>query len=122
MDLWEFDINGVDFMDGLRSTVLASTIGSLPLSKRFSQEYITNLPSTVFIKGQFMFLRDLWKIDVVGTGAAYIYCIRKRQMFIDIWETIVRETVEQGECSERGRNLYRLQSERLKKMGYLTDS
>ena len=121
LDLWEFDINGVDFMDGLRSTVLASTIGSLPLSRRFSRDYITSLPTTVFIKGQFMFLRDLWKIDVVGTGAAYIYCIRNRQMFTDIWETIVREVVEQGECGERGRTLYRLQSERLKMMGYTSD-
>ena len=122
MEIWEFDINGVVFMDGLRSTSLASTIGCLPISRRFSRDHITNLPSTVFIKGQLMFLRDLWKIDVVGTGAAYIYYIRNRQMFIDIWETMVREIVEQRECGERGRNLYRLQSERLKMMGYTMDS
>ncbi len=118
VELWDFGINGTDFMNGLRSSHLASAIGCMPVSKRYTREYITNLSTTVFIKGQFLFLRDLWEIDMVGTAAANAYCIRDRKMFSDLWETSVKDIVEQGECGEREQNLYRLQTKRLEEAGY----
>ena len=95
---WELSLDTKEDMINADSTAtLISTLGSLPLSRRLEEKKIQNLHSYGFIRGQFMYLGDLWMIERIGSAFANIYCFRNRKMFKDLWEVPVKEIVEKRE-------------------------
>ena len=116
---WELSLDTKEDMINADSTAtLISTLGSLPLSRRLEEKKIQNLHSYGFIRGQFMYLGDLWMIERIGYAFANIYCFCNRKMFKDPWEVPVKEIVEKRECGRRGRSIYRLQTDGLYSAGH----